>query len=138
MALLHRDRTEERVDDRLGDERLMGDPPIGGPATVERDEHTAVADRDHDKEHDREPEREHDRAVVVERPGRGETFGLIARTVVFTVAVLAVVAMAAANPDDVLFDLEFEQYSTPMWVIITIAAALGAIAGLMVRPRSRR
>jgi uncharacterized integral membrane protein len=130
MALLHRDRTEERVDDRLGDERLMGDPPIGGPATVERDEHTVVADREHD--------REHDHAVAVERPGRGESLALIARTVVFTVAVLAVVGMAAANPDDVLFDLEFEQYTTPMWVVITIAAAFGAIAGLMVRPRSRR
>jgi uncharacterized integral membrane protein len=134
MALLHRDRTEERVDDRLGDERLMGDPPIGGPATVERDEHTVVADREHDAQHDHD----HDRAAVVERPRRGENFGLIARTVVFTVAVLAVVGMAVANPDDVLFDLEFEQYTTPMWVIITIAAALGGIAGLMVRPRSRR
>ncbi len=132
MALLHRDRTEERVDDRSGDERLMGDPPVGGPATVERDEHTVVADREHDHRARARPR------VAVERPGRGESLALIARTVVFTVAVLAVVGMAAANPDDVLFDLEFEQYSTPMWVVITISAALGAIAGLMVRPRSRR
>jgi uncharacterized integral membrane protein len=138
MALLHRDRTEESVDDRLGDERLMGDPPVGGSATVERDEHTVVADRDHDHDRNLDRDREHDRSVVVERPARRETFGLIARTVVFTVAVLAVVGMAVANPDDVLFDLEFEQYTTPMWVIITISAALGAIAGLMVRPRSRR
>jgi uncharacterized integral membrane protein len=133
MALLHREKNDEVVDNhvddnRLGDERLLGDPPVGGPAVVDHTTDHTNTDRDTTVE----------REVVVDRASKSGNYGLIARTVVFTLAIVAVVGMAVANPDEVGFDLEFEQYSTPLWAIITIAAALGCIAGLMVRGRSPR
>ena len=120
MALLHRDHTEERTDTRLGDERLMGEPVVDGPATVDRDvddDRTVVRDRD----------------TVVTRPSRGDTAGLIARTIIFTLAVAAIVVVCTQNLGDVNLDMVFEEYATPMWVVIALSAALGCIAGLMVR-----
>ena len=120
MALLHRDHTEERTDTRLGDERLMGEPLVDGPATVDRDvdgDRTVVRDRD----------------TVVAGPSRTDTMGLIIRTVIFTLAVAAIVAVCTQNLGDVNFDMVFESYATPMWVVIALSAAVGCIAGLMVR-----
>jgi uncharacterized integral membrane protein len=124
MALLHRDRTEEHADTRLGDERLMGEPPVEGPATVDRD---STVDRDIRRDRD-----------VVAAPTRMETWGLIIRTAVFTLAVAAIVAVSTENLGDVNLDMVFEQYATPLWVPIALSAAIGCIAGLMVRPRRWR
>ena len=130
MALLHREKTDERADTRLGDERLMGDPPVDGPATVERD-----VDRDGDRE--RTVVREHDRDYDRAGPSRRATFGLVVRTIIFTLAVAAIVVVATQNPDDVNVDMVFEEYSTPLWVIMALSAAVGCIAGLMVRSSRR-
>jgi uncharacterized integral membrane protein len=129
MALLHRDRAER--DTRLGDERLMGDPPVGGPATVDRD---VNSDRELLGERDRDVYS--DRPVAVTRP-RSDTFGIIVRTVIFTLAIAAIVVVATQNEGDVRFDMVFEQYSTPLWVVMVLPAALGCIAGLMVRSGRR-
>ena len=134
MALLHRDHTEERADTRLGDERLMGDEPVEGPATVDRDK-DGVDDRAEKAEKER-VEKDRDREVV--RPSRTETMGLVIRTAIFTLAVAAIVIVCTQNPDDVTVDLLFDDYSMPQWVVIALAAAVGCIAGLMVRSSRRR
>ena len=134
MALLHRDKTEEGADTRLGDERLMEDRTVAGPATVDRDaDRDGVDDRDVDR--DRTVVRD-DRDVV--RPSRWSTFGLILRTIIFTLAVVAIAVVATQNLDDVNVDMVFEEYTTPMWVVMVLSAAVGCIAGLMVRSGRRR
>jgi uncharacterized integral membrane protein len=134
MALLHRDHTEEPTDTRLGDERLMGEERVEGPATVDRDLDGDVdrADLDRTVVHD---EREVEREVV--RPSRWSTFGLIVRTIIFTLAVVAITVVATQNLDDVNVDMVFEDYTTPMWVVMVLSAAVGCIAGLMVRSGRR-
>ena len=81
-------------------------------------------------------DRDYDRRVA--RPSRWSTFGLILRTIIFTLAVVAITVVATQNLDDVNVDMIFEDYSTPMWVVIVLSAAVGCIAGLMVRSGRRR
>jgi uncharacterized integral membrane protein len=137
MALLHRDKTEERADTRPGDERLMEDRTVAGPATVDRDvDRDGVDDRVETRDHDRDRTVVRDEREVV-RPSRWSTFGLIVRTIIFTLAVVAITVVATQNLDDVNVDMVFEEYTTPMWVVMVLSAAVGCIAGLMVRSGRR-
>ena len=112
MALLHRDRNDTTTDDT-----------VVGPASTDRPAWpAATTDRD-------------DHPVVV----RKNSFGQTLRTILATVLLVAVVAIAVANTDQVDIDLLFEQYEAPLSALVGGAAGAGFLIGaLLGRGRRRR
>lgn len=70
---------------------------------------------------------EHERVVV-----RKNSFGQTMRTILATVLLVAVVAFAALNVEQVGIDAGFETYEAPLSAVIGISAAAGFFVGWLL------
>jgi uncharacterized integral membrane protein len=104
MALLHRDRTDTTTDDTVVGPAST-DRPAWPDATTKGDEPRVV---------------------------RKNSFGQTLRTVIATVLLVAVVAIAVANTDQVNVDLLFEQYDAPLSALVGGAAGAGFLIGALL------
>ena len=104
MALLHRDRTDTTTDDT-----------VVGPASTDRPAWPAATTTS-------------DEPTVV----RKNSFGQTLRTILATVLLVAVVAVAIANTDQVDVDLLFEQYEAPLSALVGGAAGAGFLIGALL------
>lgn len=109
MALLHRDRTKT-------------DDTVAGPGTSDRPASPTAAER-----HDRD-------AVVV----RKNSFGQTLATILATIILVAVVAVAIANTDQVDVDLLFENVDAPLSALVGGAAGAGFLIGALLGYAMRR
>jgi uncharacterized integral membrane protein len=103
MALLHRDRTTT-------------DDTVAGPGAADRPawpDDTSASSTE---------------TVVV----RKNSFGQTLRTVLATVLLVAVVAIAIVNTDEVNVDLIFEQYDAPLAALVGGAAGAGFLIGALL------
>lgn len=107
MALLHRDRPATRTDDT-----------VAGAGATDHPTGARHAADDHDTG---EP-------VVVRKNSVGQTI----RTVVATILLVAVVAVAAANTDEVTIDLLFGEYRVELWAIVAVTALAGLVVGALL------
>lgn len=102
MALLHRDRTST-------------DDTVAGPATEDRPAWPDPTSR--------EPE---------PRVVRKNSFGQTVATMLATALLVAVVAIAAANTDEVDVDLLFERYDLALSALVGGAAGAGFLIGALL------
>jgi uncharacterized integral membrane protein len=109
MALLHRDRAD-RTD-------TTTDDTIVGPGTTDRPAWPRLT-----------PETAADEPRVV----RKNSFGQTLRTMIATVLLVAVVAIAVANTDQVNVDLLFEEYDAPLSALVGGAAGAGFLIGALL------
>jgi uncharacterized integral membrane protein len=112
MALLHRDRTATDADDT-----------VAGPAwptTAETipDDHAVAGPSE----------------IVVRRNSFGQTL----RTILATVVLVAVVAVAAANTDEITVDLLFEEYEVSVAGLVGGTAFAGFLIGALLAWRGKR
>lgn len=112
MALLHRDRSSTATDDT-----------VAGPGTAQRPAWPEPADHHHDD----------DKPAVVRRNSVGQTI----RTVVATIILVAVVAVAIANTDQVDVDLLFETVEASLAALVGGAAVAGLLIGVLLGRGSR-
>ena len=110
MALLHRDRPDTTTDDT-----------IAGPAWP-----SATPEGEH--AHGHAPNE-----VVVRRNSFGQTL----RTILATILLVGVVAVAAANTDDIGVDLLFDDYTTSVTALVGISAGAGFLIGALLAWRRR-
>jgi uncharacterized integral membrane protein len=76
-----------------------------------------------------------DEPVVVRKNSLGRTLA----TIIATVLLVAIVAIAAANTEEVGVDLLFEEYDPPLAVLVGGAAGAGFLIGaLLMAGRHRR
>lgn len=108
MALLHRDRTST-------------DDTVAGPVDTEHPHRPAWPDRS-------------DRADRADEPRviRKNSFGQTLATMLATVLLVAVVAIAVANTDEVDVDLLFEEYDLPLSALVGGAAGAGFLIGALL------
>jgi len=118
MALLHRDRTDTTTDDTVAGSGTSTRP------TWPRSDRGDRADRS---------DRAGGEAVVVRKGSVGSTV----RTVLATVLLVAVVAIAFANTGNVDVDLLFESYDVSLTVLVAAFAGAGFLIGLLVGARRR-
>ena len=111
MALLHRDR------DTTTEDTVAGPTPTWPTSTT-----TAAA-----TDTSAEP-------TVV----RKNSFGQTLRTIIATVLLVAIVAIAIANTDEVGIDLLFEQYDAPLSALVGGAAVAGFLIGALLTRGRRR
>ena len=128
MALLHRDRTHDAVDLRDADRPI---PQHAAPGAMPADRATPVVDRDRAVADD---DRVRDEPVVV----RKNSFGQTLRTMLATILLVAVVAIAIANDDQFNIDLLFEQYDVSIAAVIGVAAGAGFLIGSLLTMGRRR
>jgi uncharacterized integral membrane protein len=104
MALLHRDRTST-------------DDTVAGPGTTDRPRPAwpDTADR-----------------AAEPRVIRKNSFGQTLATMLATVLLVAVVAIAAANTQQVDVDLLFEEYDLPLSALVGGAAGAGFLIGALL------
>jgi uncharacterized integral membrane protein len=109
MALLHRDHG------------TTTDDTVAGPGATDRPSWpaTGTATDDH---------------PVVRRNSFGQTL----RTIIATVLLVAIVAVAVANTDEVNVDLLFEQYDAPLAALVGGAGGAGFLIGVLLGWRGRR
>jgi uncharacterized integral membrane protein len=107
MALLHRDRTDTTTDDT-----------VVGPASTDRPAWPSATTGDAVR----------DEPVVV----RKNSFGQTLRTILATIILVAVVAIAIANTDRVNVDLLFEKYDAPLSALVGGAAGAGFLIGALL------
>jgi uncharacterized integral membrane protein len=69
---------------------------------------------------------------------RKNSFGQTLRTIIATVLLVAVVAIAIANTDEVGIDLLFEQYDAPLSALVGGAALAGFLIGALLARGRRR
>lgn len=110
MALLHRDRPASTA--------TTTDDTVAGPTWP-----TTTAEV---------------RKAPAERVVRRNSFGQTLRTVIATVLLVGVVAVAAANTDRVDVDLLFENYDVALSALIAGAAVAGFLIGALLAWRGGR
>ena len=110
MALLHRDRTTT-------------DDTVAGPGATDRPGWPDSTSTSSSSE-----------TVVV----RKNSFGQTLRTMIATVLLVAIVAIAIANTDQVNVDLLFEQYDAPLSALVGGAAGAGFLIGALLGMGRRR
>jgi uncharacterized integral membrane protein len=64
--------------------------------------------------------------------------GQTVRVIVWLIVLAAVVVFALVNTDEVSVDWLFEDGEAPLWVVIGVSAAAGAVIGYVARPRRTR
>jgi uncharacterized integral membrane protein len=64
--------------------------------------------------------------------------GLVARTIIGTLAVVAIVVLAIDNRREVKVSWVFGDVDTSLWVVLVLAAAAGAVIGWLLTHRPRR
>jgi uncharacterized integral membrane protein len=111
MALLHRDRPATDADDTVAG-------PAWPTSNAVPDDHTVSGP---------------DQVVV-----RRNSFGQTLRTILATVVLVAVVAVAAANTDDVNIDLLFEEYDVSLSALVGGTAFAGFLIGALLAWRGKR
>jgi uncharacterized integral membrane protein len=78
------------------------------------------------------------RDAPAERVVRRNSFGQTLRTILATILLVGVVAVAAANTDQVGVDLLFESYDVSLSALVGCAAGAGFLIGVLLAWRSRR
>ena len=68
---------------------------------------------------------------------RKASAGQAIRIVIWIAVLAAIVVFALVNTDDANVDWVFSDATAPMWAVIGISAAAGAIIGFVARPRRR-
>lgn len=63
---------------------------------------------------------------------RKNSFGQTLRTMIATVLLVAIVAIAVANTEQVDIDLLFEQYDAPLSALVGAAAGAGFLVGALL------
>lgn len=116
MALLHRDRSGTSADDT-----------VSGPGTADRPTWPDTSER-------QDTDRRDDHVEVVRRNSFGQTI----RTVLATVLLVAIVAVAVANTDQVDIDLLFETVDVSLAALVGGAAFVGLLIGVLLGRAGRR
>ena len=104
MALLHRDRADTTTDDTVVGPGATNNPAWPAP----------------------------DAATDEPRVVRKNSFGQTLRTMIATVLLVAIVAVAIANTDEVNVDLLFEQYDASLAALVGGAAGAGFLIGALL------
>lgn len=117
MALLHRDRPATTTPTTSDADTVAGPTRPAWPTA-------ATAERP--------------REAHAGRVERRNSFGQTVRTILATVLLVAVVAVAAANTERVDVDLLFERYDVAISALVGGAAVTGFLIGALLAWRSRR